>query len=56
MLPSQWSGFTLTQAGVQVIAVKERLAAPAIVFVRRTDLPLTPSAELFSDLLRRYKP
>lgn len=56
MLPSQWSDFTPTQRGLQAIAVKERLPAPAIVFVRRADLPLTPSAELFSDLLRRFCP
>lgn len=54
MLPRQWAEFPLTQQALQVIEVRERLSAPAIVFVKRADLPLTPAAEHLSDLLRRY--
>jgi DNA-binding transcriptional LysR family regulator len=54
MLPRQWAEFALTQHALQVIPVKERLAAPAIVFLRKADLPLTPAAEHLSDLLKRY--
>ena len=37
--------------------VGQRLgAAPAIVCIRRPELPLTPAAEYFCDLLRRYSP
>ena len=54
MLPRQWAEFALTQEALQVIPVRERLAAPSIVFLRRGDLPLTPAAEHLSDLLKRY--
>jgi DNA-binding transcriptional LysR family regulator len=53
MLPRQWAEFALTQHALQVIPVRERLTAPAIVFLRRADLPLTPAAEHLSDLLKR---
>jgi LysR family transcriptional regulator, regulator of abg operon len=33
--------------------LKEKLLAPDIVLVRRPDLPLTPAADYFCDLLRR---
>ncbi|TFZ01265.1 LysR substrate-binding domain-containing protein [Ramlibacter rhizophilus] len=56
MLPKQWNEFPLTQGALQVIPVREKLAAPSIVFVRRGDLPLTPAAEYFCDMLRRYAP
>ena len=54
MLPRQWAEFALTQHALQVIPVRESLAAPPIVFLRRGDLPLTPAAEYLSDLLKRY--
>ena len=54
MLPRQWADFSMGQKTLGVIAVRERLVAPDIVFVRRADLPLTPAAEHLSDLLRRY--
>lgn len=54
MLPRQWADYALSQQALEVIDVRERLSAPDIVFVRRADLPLTPAAEHFSDLLRRY--
>lgn len=53
MLPEQWDDFDFTQ-GLQVIRLRERLPAPDIVLVRRADLPLTPAAEYFSDMLQRY--
>jgi len=56
MLPQQWNDFPLTEGALQVIRVRERLPAPDIVFVRRADLPLTPAAEYFSDMLRRSAP
>jgi LysR family transcriptional regulator, regulator of abg operon len=39
-----------------VIPVREVLPAPAIVLVRRPDLPLSPPAEFFSDVLLRGLP
>lgn len=54
MLPAQWKDLPLTHDALQVISVREKLPAPSIVFVRRADLPLTPSADFFSDMLRRY--
>ena len=54
ILPVQWNEFPLTRSALQVIHVRERLPAPSIVCIRRTDLPLTPAAEYFCDLLRRY--
>lgn len=54
MLPEQWNEFSLTQDALQVIRLRERLSAPDIIFVRRADLPLTPAAEYFADMLQRY--
>lgn len=54
ILPMQWNEFPLTRGALQVINMRERLPAPSIVCIRRPDLPLTPAAELFCDLLRRY--
>lgn len=53
ILPVQWNEFPLTQGVLQVINIRERLRAPPIVCVRRSDLPLTPAAEFFCDMLRR---
>jgi DNA-binding transcriptional LysR family regulator len=54
MLPRQWAEFALTQHALQVIPICEKLMAPPIVFIRKSDLPLTPAAEHLSDLLKRY--
>lgn len=54
ILPVQWHEFPLTRGALQVINIRERLPAPSIVCIRRPDLPLTPAAEFFCDLLRRY--
>jgi LysR family transcriptional regulator, regulator of abg operon len=54
MLPKQWNDFSLAQGALQAIHVKEHLPAPSIVLIRRPELPLTPAAEFFCDLLRRH--
>jgi hypothetical protein len=41
---------------LQAFNIEERLPAPDIVCIRRPELPLTPAAEYFCDLLRRYSP
>lgn len=55
-LPQQWSDFALARESLQVIELAERIPAPSIVMIRRPDLPLTPAAEYFSDLLLRFAP
>jgi hypothetical protein len=56
MLPVQWEEFPMTRDALQVIQVREPLPAPAIVLIQRPDFPLTPAAEHFSDVMRRYGP
>ena len=56
MLPRQWMDFAMTRDLLEVIPVRERLPAPAIVLVRRPDLPLSPPAEFFCDVLLRGLP
>ncbi|CAN5513852.1 LysR substrate-binding domain-containing protein [soil metagenome] len=56
LLPIQWSEFALTRDALRVIPVKERLEAPSIVMISRSDLPLTPAAEHFLDLMLRHAP
>jgi LysR family transcriptional regulator of abg operon len=56
MLPVQWSDFPMTRDTLQVIKVREPLPAPAIVLIRRPELPLTPAAEFFCDALLREGP
>lgn len=53
MLPQQWLGFAQSTGLLQHVAIRERLAAPAICLVTRSTLPLTPAAEHLSDLLRK---
>jgi LysR family transcriptional regulator, regulator of abg operon len=55
MVPVQWCEFELTRSVLTTIPVEEPLAAPPLVIVSRADLPLTPAAEHFLDLLRRAK-
>ena len=55
-LPQQWSDFALARESLQVIELAERIPAPSIVMIRRPDLPLTPAAEYFCDLLLRFAP
>ena len=56
ILPSQWNDFPLTRDVLQVIKIREKLPAPDIVMIRRPHLPLTPAADYFCDLLKRYVP
>ncbi len=56
MLPVQWGKFPMTHNALQIIPIREVLPAPAIVLIRRPDMPLTPAAEYFCDVLRRYGP
>jgi LysR family transcriptional regulator, regulator of abg operon len=53
MLPMQWTEFPFTSNALQRIHVVEKLPAPPIYIVRRTDIPMTPAAEYFCDLMRR---
>ncbi|WP_322013647.1 LysR substrate-binding domain-containing protein [Paraburkholderia sp. J12] len=56
LLPVQWGEFPLTRDALALIPIKERLPAPPIVLIRRSGLPLTPAAEYFCDVMRRYAP
>ncbi len=56
LLPVQWGEFPLLRDALCTLPLKERLAAPPIVLIRRPDLPLTPAAEHFCDLMRRQGP
>lgn len=56
MLPVQWDEFPLMKGMLQTFDLQERLPAPAIVCIRRPDLPLTPAADYLCDLLRRRAP
>ena len=56
MLPRQWTSFVMTRDVLAVIPVREVLPAPAIVLVRRPDLPLSPPSEFFCDVLLRGLP
>ncbi|SEO08588.1 transcriptional regulator, LysR family [Duganella sp. CF517] len=53
MLPVQWADFDVTRDALDIIKVKEVLPAAPICIVRRADLPLTPAAEYFCDMIRR---
>ena len=53
LAPTQWSDFALTRGTLTPLSIREELAAPAIVVVKRTDLPLTPAARFLLDLLSR---
>lgn len=52
MLPVQFAQFALTTGTLVQIPVREILAAPAIVMIRRGGLALTPAAEWFADCCR----
>ena len=56
MLPVQWAEFPMTRDTLQTIRIREVLPAPAIVIIRRQDMPLTPAAEHFCDLMKREVP
>lgn len=56
MLPVQWIHNPMTRDLLQAFTLKEKIPAPSIVLVRRVDLPLTPPAEFFCDVLLRNLP
>jgi DNA-binding transcriptional LysR family regulator len=56
LLPTQWNSFLIDPKALVAIEVEETLAAPDIVLISRSDLPMTPAAEYFCDLLRRCVP
>lgn len=53
MLPQQWRQSPLTNALLDVFEIVESLPGPAICIVRRVNMPLTPAAEYFCDMIRR---
>jgi len=53
IVPRQWLEYSPTRGALAKIDLKEKLAAPPIVIIRRAALPLTPAAGYFCDLLRR---
>jgi DNA-binding transcriptional LysR family regulator len=55
MVPVQWNEFPLTRGSLMEIQVREELAAPPMVVIQRSDLPLTPVATYLLDLLRRAR-
>ena len=56
MLPVQWIHNPMTRDLLQAFTLEEKIPAPSIVLVRRVDLPLTPPAEFFCDVLLRNLP
>lgn len=53
LAPVQWTQAPLFRRALQSIALREKLPSPPICIVRRTDLPMTPAAEYFCDMMRR---
>ncbi len=56
IVPRQWKDFAPMADILSVINVREPLPAPAIVLVRRRDVPLTPAAAYLAALLSRSVP
>lgn len=56
LMPIQWAEFPMTQDTLISIPLREQLKAPSIVLIRRPDLPLTPAAEFFCDVMLRHAP
>jgi len=56
LLPIQWAEFPMTKDTLMSIPLQEQLKAPSIVLIRRPDLPLTPAAEFFCDVMIRRAP
>lgn len=53
LLPRQWTDLPLFQGVIAPIAIQEKLAAPDIVLIARSSVPLTPIADRFAVLLQR---
>jgi LysR family transcriptional regulator, regulator of abg operon len=56
MVPRQWKDFAPMADILSAINVQEPLPAPAIVLIRRRDVPLTPAAAYLAALLSRSVP
>ena len=55
VVPVQWMGSALAGGRLTTVPVREELAAPPVVLIKRADLVLTPAAQCFLDLLRRTR-
>ena len=55
IVPVQWMGSALARDRLATVPVREELAAPPVVLIKRADLVLTPAAQCFLDLLRRTR-
>ena len=53
IVPVQWTESALTKGRLTTVPVREELAAPPVVLIKRADLVLTPAARCFLDLLQR---
>jgi DNA-binding transcriptional LysR family regulator len=53
IVPRQWLEYSPTRGALAKVDLKEKLAAPPIVIIRRASLPLTPAAGFLADQLRR---
>lgn len=56
LLPVQWDEFPLARGTLQVVPIQQRIPAPPITLIRRPDLPMTPAAEFFCDVMKRQTP
>ncbi len=53
MAPTQWMESALANRILTIIRVREELAAPPIIAITRSDVPLAPAARHFLDLFKR---
>jgi LysR family transcriptional regulator, regulator of abg operon len=53
MAPSQWIESAFASHILTTVPVREEITAPALVLVKRSDVPLSPAASYLLDLMRR---
>lgn len=53
IVPKQWAEATVTNQLIRPIALNSDFAAPDVVMVTRSGVPLTPSAEQLANLFIR---
>jgi LysR family transcriptional regulator, regulator of abg operon len=53
MVPEQWLAVSLASENLTTLPILEPLPAPPICLVRRVQMPLTPAAQYFADLIHR---
>jgi LysR family transcriptional regulator of abg operon len=53
MAPAQWTMSPFANRVLTAIPVREELSAPAIILVTRSDVPPSPAATFFIDLIKR---